>query len=460
MDSFDVAVVGGGPGGYVAALEAAKLGCTVALIEADHLGGTCLNRGCIPSKTMLRYAEVIELMKKAKHWGIDSGEPVLSLDKMKGNMGQVIARLRQGIASMLKAGKIVLYPGTGSVLSAGEIAIDLQGEKKAIRAKHIIVATGSKPFVPPIAGLAETRYHTSDTIFGIDRLPESIVIVGGGFIGVEFATIFAEMNAKVTIVEMAERIVPLEDEDAAKLLHKALLRKGVDIVTGCAVEAVGEDEGRIAVTLRQGEKTSAIYAEELLVAVGRAPNLQAVDGLGLAMNGRYIAVNERMQTSMPGVYAVGDCIGGWQLAHVASAEGTVAAANAAGRPEAMNYDIVPRCIYTSPEVASVGMTEAEAKRQGKDVLTSVFPLAGNGKAVAMNETEGFVKIIADRKHGEVLGTVMVGPHVTEMITEASAVIRLEGTVTEWARLMHPHPTLSESLFDAANAWTLQGAHGK
>ncbi|UFJ42355.1 dihydrolipoyl dehydrogenase [Brevibacillus humidisoli] len=458
MKSYDIAVVGGGPGGYVAAIVAAKRGKRTALIEAGELGGTCLNRGCIPSKTLLRHAELIDEIKQAKAWGIETGELVLSLDKMMARKDQVIQRLRTGIAALLKAGKIDVYRGLGTVQPDRTIAIAGETDE-SIRADKVILATGSVPFVPPISGLDQVRYHTSDTIFGVTSIPTSLTIIGGGVIGVEFACIFQSLGAKVTIVEMAERIVPSEDADVAAALTKALQKKQITIMTNTRVEAAAVRDGQqiLSLTHSSGEREE-LHSEELLVAVGRKPNLSGVGQLGLEMDGPFVQVNRQLETSMDGVYAVGDLIGGWQLAHAASAEGSVAARNAAGEQVEMDDRIVPRCIYTHPEIASVGLTEQEARKRGYQVKTSVYQHAGNGKALSLGQTEGFVKLIAEETYGEILGAVMVGPHVTEMIATPSAFIHLEGTVEEMAAMIYPHPTVSETLMEAAAKWLGRGIH--
>lgn len=458
MKSFDVAVIGGGPGGYVAALRAAKEGRRVALVEADQLGGTCLNRGCIPSKTLLRHADVIEEIRQAKAWGIETGDVQLSLEKMMARKDQVIQRLRAGIAALLKAGKVTVYNGRGVVRPDKTIAID-GAEPETIQASSIILATGSMPFVPPIAGLDQVPYHTSDTIFSLTEIPQSVAIIGGGVIGVEFARIFASLGSAVSIVEMAPRLVPNEDPDAAAALAKALQKRGVSLLTDARVESAAQRDGRIVLEVsRAGGEKSQLATDTLLVSVGRKPNLSGIDQLGLTMDGPFVRVNEYLETNIPGIYAIGDLIGGWQLAHVASAEGLTAARNACGERVRMDYKAVPRCIYTHPEVASVGLSEAEAKAQGYAVKTAVYPLPQLGKMMAMDERDGFVKVIAEEKYGEILGVVMVGPHVTEMISTATAYLHLEGTMEELAGMIFPHPTVSEGLLEAAASWLGKGIH--
>jgi dihydrolipoamide dehydrogenase len=458
MNSYQIAVVGGGPGGYVAAIRAAKEGKTVALIEAGHLGGTCLNRGCIPSKTLLRHAEVIEDIQTAKSWGIETGELKLSLEKMFARKDQVIQRLRGGISALLRAGKVDVYHGMGMVRPDKTILIS-GIEEAAIQADSIILATGSIPFVPPIPGTDVVPYHTSDTIFGITQIPNSIVIIGGGVIGVEFACIFASLGTKVTVVEMADRLLPMEDPDASVLLSKVLKKKGITILTQSKVESldIKGNDTVIQVSDSTG-KRHELLCSEVLIAVGRRPNLSGIAELGLKMCGPFVAVNEYLETSLKGVYAVGDLIGGWQLAHVASAEGTTAALNAAGKQLIMDYKVVPRCVYTHPEIASVGLTEEEARKQGHVVKVSVYQHSANGKALASDQSNGFVKIIAEEKYGEILGAVLIGAHVTEMISTPSAFMYLEGTMEEMASMIYPHPTIGETFMEAAASWLGKGVH--
>ncbi|MGG4495370.1 dihydrolipoyl dehydrogenase [Brevibacillus reuszeri] len=459
MQTYDIAVIGGGPAGYVAAIRASKEGKRVALIEADFVGGTCLNRGCIPSKTLLHSAGVIDQIRQASSWGIETGEVTVSLEKMMARKNQVITQLRTGIKALLKAGKIDLLQGFGEVNADKSIRVRIGEDVQTIQAGSIILATGSTPAVPPIPGLADVPFYTSDTIFDIEQVPESITILGGGFIGVEFACIFASLGAKVTIVEMAERLIPLEDADASRVLSKSLRSKGVTLGTGLKVTSVAQTSEGIQVHAENTKgDTQTISCEALLVAVGRKPNLSAFSQLNVELSGPFVKVNEFLETSVPGIFAAGDLIGGWQLAHAASAEGQTAAINAAGGREKVNDRAVPRCIYTHPEISSVGLSEEEAKARGYAVKTSVYQHSGNGKALASDENGGFTKLIAEETYGEVLGIVMVGPHVTEMIAAGTAFLSLEATVDDVAEMIYPHPTVSESLMEVAAKWLGKGIH--
>jgi len=453
---YDIAVVGGGPAGYVAAIRAAKEGKQVVLIEADHLGGTCLNRGCIPSKTLLHQASVLEQIRQAGQWGIEAGAPAVNLSRMMAHKDQVINRLRAGIASLLKAGKIAHLNGWGEVHADKRISVRLlDGQQVQVQAAAIILATGSMPAVPPVPGLQEVSYYTSDTMFGMTELPASIAILGGGFIGVECACIFAGLGVPVTLIELADRLIPAEDAEAAAALTRSLRKKGVTVWTGRKVNELSQSGEGAAIQVRveeQGGAVQSLNVEAVLVATGRKPNTSAFQSLDLAMTGPFVKVNAYMETSHPGIYAAGDVIGGWQLAHVASAEGEVAAINAAGGRKRMDYKGVPRCIYTDPEIASTGLSEQEAKEHGYEVRSVTFSHAANGKALAAGAHSGFTKLIADATHGEVLGLVMVGPHVTEMIAAGTAFLMLEATVEDVAGMIYPHPTVSETMLEAAVKW--------
>ena len=451
METYDVAVVGGGPGGYAAALRAARLGASVALIEKGPLGGTCLNVGCIPSKTLLRHAEVIEMIHQARQWGIETGPLAFSPERMLARKNRVIGKLRDGIAAVLKARKVAVFQGEGVVRPDRTVTVRTGEGVRAIRAGSVILATGSKPLIPSIEGIDRVRYHTTDTIFDMARIPKSMAIIGGGVIGVELACVYSSLNTDVTIIEAADRILPAEDEEASRFLHRRLTMKKVNLWTGATVLEMRQAGDGISLMVKDSSGGIGTHRfDEVLLAAGRTPNLTGLSELRLEMNGRFVSVNSHMETSVDGIYAVGDLIGGWQLAHVASAEGTVAAANACGQRQKMDYRVVPRCIYTLPEIASVGISEEEAKKRGLRFKTAKYPLSANGKALAMDE-DGFVKVVIGEPYGEILGAVMVGPHVTEMISEISAFMYLEGTVEELAGMIRPHPSLIEAVGDAANS---------
>ncbi|WP_040982350.1 dihydrolipoyl dehydrogenase [Oceanobacillus jeddahense] len=456
MTKFDVAIVGGGPGGYVSAIRAAKLGLSVALIEGRDLGGTCLNRGCIPSKTLLKNAEVINQIKDAKKFGIQIESYSLELKTMINRKNQVIQQLQNGINSLLKANKIKLYHGYGKVDDQKIITVDTGEKIEKLEAKSIILANGSKPFVPNLPGLHEIPYYTSDTIFDIEEVPGHLVIIGGGVIGLEIACIFQSLGTKVEIVEMADRIIPAEDKEAADFLANELKRKGIGMHTSAKVLEFQKDKKTVVKLEKNGKETS-LETDSVLVSVGREPNLTGLDDLSINYQGKFVNVDKSMQTNVKGIYAIGDLIGGYQLAHAASEEGIRAVGHILGETHQKDF-IMPRCIYTFPEIASVGRTEEQAKAEGYHVKAQKVDLAANGKGIASAENSGFMKIISEEKYGEILGVVMAGAHVTEMISQATSFMYLEGTVEELEDMIFPHPTLAEGMFEAAAKWLDKGIH--
>ncbi|WP_340002374.1 dihydrolipoyl dehydrogenase [Oceanobacillus sp. FSL K6-0127] len=457
MQKFDVAIVGGGPGGYVAAIRAAKQGLNVALVEGRDLGGTCLNRGCIPSKTLLKHAEVLDQIKNAQAFGITVNDVSYSIEAMVKRKNTVVNTLKNGIKGLLKQNKIKVFEGYGVVSENKTIIISLANENKTILAENIILATGSKPFVPPLPGLDEVSYHTSDTIFDIEEVPSKLVIVGGGVIGLEIGCIFNRLGTEVEVVEMAESIIPNEDEDATKFLTKQLKKSGISIHTGTKITGFKPNNGKTIVEMEKNSKKQMIETDNVLVAVGREPNVTGIEDLPIAFEGKFVDINQSMETSISGIYAIGDLVGGYQLAHAASEEGIRAVKHIVGQ-EVHGEAIIPRCVYSFPEIASVGLTETEAKKAGYQVKVKKVDLAANGKAITANENNGFMKIIADEKYGEILGVVMVGAHVTEMISAGTAFMHLEGTVEEIESMVFPHPTVSEALFETAAAWMGNGIH--
>ncbi|MEK3906068.1 dihydrolipoyl dehydrogenase [Oceanobacillus sp. FSL W7-1309] len=457
MQKFDVAIVGGGPGGYVAAIRAAKQGLNVALVEGRDLGGTCLNRGCIPSKTLLKHAEVLDQIKNAQAFGITVNDVSYSIEAMVKRKNTVVNTLKNGIKGLLKQNKIKVFEGYGVVSENKTIIISLANENTTILAENIILATGSKPFVPPLPGLDEVSYHTSDTIFDIEEVPSKLVIVGGGVIGLEIGCIFNRLGTEVEVVEMAESIIPNEDEDATKFLTKQLKKSGISIHTGTKITGFKPNNGKTIVEMEKNSKKQMIETDNVLVAVGREPNVTGIEDLPIAFEGKFVDINQSMETSISGIYAIGDLVGGYQLAHAASEEGIRAVKHIVGQ-EVHGEAIIPRCVYSFPEIASVGLTETEAKKAGYQVKVKKVDLAANGKAITANENNGFMKIIADEKYGEILGVVMVGAHVTEMISASTAFMHLEGTVEEIESMVFPHPTVSEALFETAAAWMGNGIH--
>jgi len=446
---FDVVIIGAGPGGYVSAIRAAQLGKTVAIVEREKIGGACLNVGCIPSKTLLKYSELVEGIKQANDWGIKTGEVSIDFPKLMNRKDQVIRTLTGGVSHLLKKNNVTVFQGEAKIKA--DLTVDIGAER--ISGKDILLATGSKPFVPPIKGLEEIDYLTTDTFFDLKKLPKSLVIIGGGVISVELASAMAPLGTKVTIIEVAPDILMTEDDDARKIIKKQLDKQSVQTIIKAKIKEVKENK----VILSNQE----IPFDKLLVATGRKPNIKLAQDLNLKMDesNKFVAVNEVYETSRKHVYAVGDLVGSYQLAHAASAEGIVAVHEMAG-DHSLNLDQtkIPRCVYTHPEVASFGLSEEQAKEAGYDVKVTMSSIGGNAKAIAMGSTEGFVKIISENNYEEILGAVIVGTGATELIGEILTMKHAEGTVTELATMIHAHPTVSETIGESANALFKQAIH--
>jgi dihydrolipoamide dehydrogenase len=445
----DVAVLGGGPGGYTAAIRAAQLGAKVVCIEKEpELGGTCLRVGCIPTKAWVQTAFALkEAEESFAKFGVQVGEARLDFAASNAWKAAVVKQLTQGVAGLFKANGVEWVKGTGRFRDAHTIAVE-GGED--VTFKQAIVATGSSPLRPPIPGLDSTRCVDSTGLLAIEERPRRLAILGGGIIGCEFASIFSRFGTEVTIIEMLDSLIPQEDADAAKELAKQFGRRGIALQLGKQCTGVEDDGSQLTVHFGEGE---IVQTDLMLVSVGRGP---VVEGLGLEEIGvqldrrKGIATDERRQTSVAHIYAVGDCAGYWQLAHTAFREGEVAAENACGHDAVVDNRGVPRPIYTDPEIAAVGLTEAEAREQyGDDVAVGQFPWVANARAVMQDETVGWVKSIHETRYGELLGLVMVGPHVTDMIEAGVVAIDAESTVETVADGMAPHPTLSEAIKEAA-----------
>lgn len=451
--SYDAAVLGGGPAGYVAAIRAAQYGLKTALIEENTLGGTCLNRGCIPTKAMLHTGEVLHEIKKADRLGIVVGSPAVNMEKIYSYKDGVVKKLVGGIGNSLKAHGVDVYKGRGEFADQHTLKVTTGKTEfeEEISAKYILIATGSKPSIPPIDGLEKTHFWTSSTLLEDNlEIPKSMIIIGGGVIGTECATILNDLGVKVIIVEMMDQLLPQMDKDAAETLRRSLKKEKIEIYTGVKVTEVSKNKDRKSCRIETEEGDRTLEAEEIMVAVGRGPvtDIPGVEKLNIKTNRKGFVVNGNLQTSIENIYAVGDVNGNWQLAHAASAEGIAAIDHIAGKSNYCNRDIVPSCIYTRPEIASVGISAEKAEERGYSVALGEFPMASNGKALISGDTTGFVKIVSDKKTGELLGAQIVGPRATDMIGELTLGMSAELIVEEMASVIHPHPTISETLMEA------------
>ncbi len=460
MTNYDVAIIGGGPGGYVAAIRARQLGLKTALVEKEHLGGVCLNWGCIPTKALLHNAEVIHLLGQGKTYGFRFDQDSLTVDygAAQKRSRRVSARLVKGVQFLMKKNEVDVFEAAGTLKSATEVALST-GD--TLSARHVILATGARARSIPGIEIDGDRLISARHALALTEAPRSIVVVGAGAIGVEFAHLWRIYGADVTLVEMLPTVLPLEDADIGQEMAKALSKQGIKIHTSTRVEKVATDASGLTLTVSRDGETQTITAEKALVAIGVQPNSEnlGLEAVGVETNRGWITVDETMRTNVPTIYAIGDVTGVMPLAHVASAQAIVAVETIAGlEPEPLAYPDIPRCTYASPEVASVGLTEAQARDQGYDVKVGQFPFRANGKALAINDYEGFVKIVSDARYDQILGVHMIGPHVTDMIAEAAGMIRLETTTEELARTVHPHPTLSEVVMEAAHAVLGQAIH--
>ncbi|HWN10671.1 MAG TPA: dihydrolipoyl dehydrogenase [Pyrinomonadaceae bacterium] len=455
-EQFDITIIGSGPGGYVAAIRAGQLGLKVAMIEKDtRLGGTCTLRGCIPTKQMLMSAHVYEQMQHAADFGVQVSGIQLAFEDVQKRKNKVVLKNTKGIEYLMKKNKVTVFKGTGKLALPGKVEVTgADGAKQTIASKAIIIATGSS--VRPIPGFETDGEHVvnSDHILELKEIPKSLIVMGAGAVGCEFASVYSRFGAETTIVELMPRLVPLEDEEVSKELEKSFRKRGIKSQVDTKLEKLEKTETGVRVTGKtsKGEAVT-LEAEMLLVAVGRMPYTEGLglEGTKINLERGFITVDEFQQTTEKGVYAIGDIVPTPQLAHLASKEGIVAVEHIAGdkgvRP--INLRLVPNCTYCDPEVASVGLTEAKAKEQGYDVKVGKFPFSASGKARILGEEEGFVKIVAEKKYDEILGVHIIGPHATELIAEACVAMQLESTAEELGRTMHAHPTVSEAVMEAA-----------
>lgn len=443
-----IIVIGGGPGGYVAAIRAAQLGAEVSVIEKNKLGGTCLNIGCIPTKVLLRSAKLYkEMREEGPSIGIFADNLRFDWSTIQKRKNEVTEHLVRGVEGLLKSNGIKRIAGNASLVAHDTVKVD----GNPIKADAIIIATGSEPAMPPIPGFDLDSVITSETALSLKTLPESVAIAGGGVIGVEFASIFASFGVAVTIVEMLPQILPNIDNEIAAALRRSLEARGITVHTSSRIDRVTESGGKLCLDISASAGQREIEVEKLLAATGRSPYIKnlGVEKLGIEVQHGRILTNLRMETSVKNIYAVGDCTSPIMLAHVASREGEVAAENIMGVGGEMCYKTTPSAIYTFPEVASVGLSETGALRQGHKIKIGRFPLAANGKSVISGGTDGLVKIISDELYGEILGIHIIGGPATEMIAEGGLALRLESTLEEITSTIHAHPTISEAVKEAA-----------
>lgn len=449
---FDLAVIGAGPGGYVAAIYAAQLKAKVALIEKWEVGGVCLNVGCIPTKVLVSVAHTLENIRKSEQWGIKAEHLDLDLGQLAKRKELTVKRLTNGVKNLLKNNKVELFSGEATFVDSETLQIKFKdGKEERIKAKKIIIATGSVPIGLPVPGSDLDGIIDSTVALEINRIPKSMAIIGGGYIGCEFASIYHAFGVEVTIIEMLPQILPGEDEEIVSNLRKILEKKGIKILTDSQVTRISPAENntkKIIVQTTQGEKE--IVADKVLVSIGRKPYVQGLnlDKIGVKTNKGQVLVDEYMGTNLPNIYAIGDCIGNYLLAHVASMEGEIAIENAIlNKNKKMDYSVVPRCIFTIPEIGSVGISEKQAQEKNIKIKVGEFPFLANGKAQAENETEGMVKIITD-ENGKILGAHILGNRATDLIAQLALGMKNGISTQEFIETIHAHPTLPEAIREA------------
>lgn len=449
---YDVGIIGGGPGGYVAAIKAAQLGGTVCLIEKGEWGGTCLNRGCIPTKTLFAVANFAAQIQEASAFGVRlRGEATIDYTQVLAHKTSVIQQLEGGIAQLLKANGIDVLKGTAELTNRNTISVTKSdGPIEQLQAKNVIIATGSEPAEPPVFEIDEHQTLTTTGILNLTELPESLLIVGGGVSGCEFASIFNALGCRVTILELLPTILATEDIQVIRHAQLFMKRKGITIHTGAKLTHVKKSDEQVTAILESGKE---LTAQKMLVSIGRRYNTEGIglEKVGVRTESGKIVVDAQMQTNVPGIYSVGDVASRYLLAHIASAEGKVAAQNCLGNSTEMDYQVIPWCVFTLPEIGHAGLTEEEATAEGYEVKVGRFPYAANGKALGLRETDGFVKTVSDADSGDILGVHIVGAHASMLIHEAAVAIRSGATVTDIAHTVHAHPTLSEMIMESAEA---------
>ena len=448
MKKYDLLIIGGGPGGYVAAIKGAQLGLSVGLIERDKVGGACLHKGCIPTKALIQSTHVYELFKRSKEFGIVTKGVRADFSEFHNRKQTIVNRLFGGVEHLLKKNKVDILKGTGQIISPGKVLVkDGSKTKEEVSAKNIIIATGSSPVV--FKGLPHDKKNvlTSDDILELKEVPSSLLIIGGGSVGIEFAYIYNALGCEVTVIEVMDEILPTSDKDVGSALKRCLSKKGIKFLTQTELDHIEIREDSVETTVKKSDgKKETLQSEKVLLAMGRKPETEdsGLEALNLEFNGRFIDVDENMQTSQSGIYAIGDITGPPLLAHVASAQGLFVAHNIAGVDyPPINDNTIPKVTYTNPQVASVGMTQEEAELADYDLKVARFPFISNGKAQTIGEEEGFIKVITDKSSGEILGVHLIGHEVAELIGGMSLAMNLEATNLEVSANIYPHPTISE-----------------
>jgi len=454
-EKYDLVVIGSGPGGYVGAIRAAQLGMKVAIVERDRLGGVCLNWGCIPTKALLRNAEIIALLRRGEEFGFSFENLRVDFSVAVKRSEQAARKLSKGVEYLMKKNKVTVVAGEGKLAGNGQVRVAKDGKVTELQAARILLATGSRPREIPGVPIDGKRIITSTEALSLPQVPRSLLIIGAGAVGVEFADVYHAYGAEVILIDMLPRLLPVEDAEISNFLEKVFAKRGITIRTGTKVEAVTVKGEQVLLRLSKEGRTEEITGDVGLVAIGRIPNIEAlgIEGLGVRVGrGSFIEVGDRFETSVPGIYAIGDVIGGPLLAHKAMAEAIVAVEAMAGQNgRRIDPSKIPNCTYCSPQVASVGLTEEQAKEKGRQVKVGRFSFQASGKAVALGDTEGFVKVVADAEYGEILGLHIIGPEATEMIAEATMARTLEATLDEVHHSIHAHPTLSETVAEACLA---------
>ncbi len=455
-ENFDLVVIGGGPGGYVAAIRAAQLGLKAAVVEREHLGGICLNWGCIPTKALLRSAEVLQLLRGAEAFGLSAANVSFDLERVVKRSRAVAAQLQTGVKHLLRKNKVTVIEGHGKLAGSGKVRVEAKGkEPSELSAQHIILATGARPRVLPGLEPDGTQIWTYKEAMVPDRMPKSLLIVGSGAIGIEFASFYRTLGAEVTVVEMLERILPSEDEEISAFARKSFERQGIKFMAGAMVKSLAKTAEGVNATIAQAAGETSVAAERVILAIGISANAEdlGIEGTGVKIERGHVVVDQWLQTGEPGVYAIGDLTGPPWLAHKASREGVICVERIAGLPglQPLDKSRIPACTYCHPQIASVGFTERAAQEGGRSVKVGRFPFVGNGKAIALGDTGGLIKTVFDADTGELLGAHMVGPEVVEMIQGFGIAKTLETTEAELMRAVFPHPTLSEAMHESVLA---------